>query len=75
MHKSDYDAFVKELAEVARESDQMVIVVVSCCRENGIQTLAKTYGNPSPYSALIAFDVCADVRKTILSSRKKDVLQ
>ena len=75
MHKSDYDAFVKELAEVARESDQMVIVVVSCGRESGIQTLAKTYGNPSPYSALIAFVVCADVGNTILSSRKKDVLQ
>ncbi len=75
MHKPDYDAFVKELAGIARESEQMVIVVVSCGRDNGVQTLAKTYGNPSLYSALIAFDVCADVRNTILNSRKKDVLQ
>ena len=75
MHKSDYDALAQELAGIARESEQMVIVVVSCGRANGIQTMAKTYGNPSLYSALIAFDVCADVRNTILNSRKKDVLQ
>ena len=75
MHKSDYDALAQELEGIARESEQMVIVVVSCSTEKGFQTLAKTYGDPSLYSAMVAFDVCADVRNTILSSRKKDVLQ
>ena len=75
MHKSEYDALAQELAEIARESENMVIVVVSCDREKGFQTVAKTYGNPSLFSAYVAFDTLADVRNAIVSSRKKDVLQ
>lgn len=75
MHKSDYDAFVKELADIARESENMVIVVVSCGRGKGFQTLAKTYGNPSLFSAFVAFDTLAEVRNAILNSRKKVVLR
>lgn len=75
MHKSDYDALAQELAGIARESENMVIVVVSCGKEKGFQTLAKTYGNPSLFSAFVAFDTLAEVRNAILNSRKKDVLQ